>query len=117
MRRDVRSFKRRQIPTKSGQIHLHAIWLAESGKELAPEIPHVLDLTSEAFRGRPAALWARCHCLVWAGTRRERTWWRDCDHLGLGNQLGQLRAGGERQGDSSAAENQEIAPIQLFTSS
>jgi hypothetical protein len=28
-----------------------------------------------------------------------------------------LRAGGERQGDSSAAENQEIAPIQSFTSS
>ena len=29
---------------------MHAIWLAESGKELAPEIPHVLDLTSEALQ-------------------------------------------------------------------
>jgi hypothetical protein len=28
---------------------LHAVWLAESGKELAPEIPHVLDLTTEAL--------------------------------------------------------------------
>jgi hypothetical protein len=28
---------------------LHAIWLAESGKELAPDIPHVLDLTTEAL--------------------------------------------------------------------
>jgi hypothetical protein len=31
------------------RAHLHAIWLAESGKELAPEIPHVLDLTTEAL--------------------------------------------------------------------
>lgn len=29
------------------QAHLHAIWLAESGKELAPDIPHVLDLSQE----------------------------------------------------------------------
>ena len=28
---------------------LHAIWLAESGKELASDIPHVLDLTTEAL--------------------------------------------------------------------
>jgi hypothetical protein len=31
------------------RAHLHAIWLAESGKELAPEILHVLDLTTEAL--------------------------------------------------------------------
>jgi Lhr-like helicase len=29
--------------------HLHAIWLAESGKELATDIPHVLDLTTESL--------------------------------------------------------------------
>jgi Lhr-like helicase len=29
------------------RAHLQAIWLAESGKELAPEIPHVLDLSNE----------------------------------------------------------------------
>jgi hypothetical protein len=28
---------------------LHAIWLAESGKELAVDIPHVLDLTTETL--------------------------------------------------------------------
>jgi Domain of unknown function (DUF1998)/Helicase conserved C-terminal domain len=31
------------------RAHLHAIWLAESGKELAPEIPHVLDLSKETL--------------------------------------------------------------------
>jgi Lhr-like helicase len=31
------------------RAHLHAIWLAESGKELATDIPHVLDLTTEAL--------------------------------------------------------------------
>src|SRR5262249_42135366 len=31
------------------EAHLHAIWLAESGKELAPEIPHVLDLSNETL--------------------------------------------------------------------
>jgi hypothetical protein len=31
------------------RAHLHAIWLAESGKELAPEIPHVLDLSNETL--------------------------------------------------------------------
>ena len=31
------------------RAHLHAIWLAESGKELAADIPHVLDLTTEAL--------------------------------------------------------------------
>src|SRR6266404_75778 len=31
------------------RAHLHAIWLAESGKELATDIPHVLDLTIEAL--------------------------------------------------------------------
>ena len=29
------------------EAHLHAIWLAESGKELSSDIPHVLDLTKE----------------------------------------------------------------------
>lgn len=31
------------------RAHLHAIWLAESGKELTPDIPLVLDLTTEAL--------------------------------------------------------------------
>ena len=31
------------------RAHLHAIWLAESGKELAVDIPHVLDLTTETL--------------------------------------------------------------------
>jgi len=31
------------------EAHLHAVWLAESGKELAADIPHVLDLTSEGL--------------------------------------------------------------------
>ena len=31
------------------RAHLHAIWLAESGKELAADIPHVLDLTTETL--------------------------------------------------------------------
>jgi Lhr-like helicase len=31
------------------RAHLHAIWLAESGKELAADIPHVLDLTTQAL--------------------------------------------------------------------
>ena len=31
------------------RAHLHAVWLAESGKELAADIPHVLDLTTEAL--------------------------------------------------------------------
>jgi Lhr-like helicase len=31
------------------RAHLHAIWLAESGKELAPDIPHVLDLGKETL--------------------------------------------------------------------
>jgi Lhr-like helicase len=31
------------------RAHLHAVWLAESGKELAPDIPHVLDLSDEAL--------------------------------------------------------------------
>ena len=26
------------------EAHLHAVWLAETGKELSPDIPHVLDL-------------------------------------------------------------------------
>ena len=29
------------------EAHLHAVWLAESGKELAADIPHVLDLSNE----------------------------------------------------------------------
>ncbi len=29
------------------RAHLHAVWLAESGKELASDIPHVLDLSKE----------------------------------------------------------------------
>jgi hypothetical protein len=32
------------------RAHLHAIWLAESGKELAPDIPHVLDLSETTLR-------------------------------------------------------------------
>jgi Lhr-like helicase len=31
------------------RAHLHAVWLAESGKELAPDIPHVLDLSNETL--------------------------------------------------------------------
>jgi helicase-like protein len=31
------------------RAHLHAIWLAESGKELASDIPHVLDLSKETL--------------------------------------------------------------------
>ena len=29
------------------EAHLHAVWLAESGRELAADIPHVLDLSNE----------------------------------------------------------------------
>jgi Lhr-like helicase len=29
------------------EAHLHAVWLAETGKELLADIPHVLDLTNE----------------------------------------------------------------------
>ena len=36
------------------RAHLHAVWLAESGKELAPEIPHVL--TTRSLSLRPAGL-------------------------------------------------------------
>jgi hypothetical protein len=35
------------------EAHLHAVWLAESGKELAPDIPHVLDLGSDDLRVQP----------------------------------------------------------------
>jgi ribosomal protein L37E len=31
------------------RAHLHAIWLAESGKELASDIPHLLDLSRETL--------------------------------------------------------------------
>jgi len=31
------------------RAHLHAIWLAESAKELAPDIPHVVDLSNETL--------------------------------------------------------------------
>ena len=31
------------------EAHLHAVWLATSGKELEADIPHVLDLTAEAL--------------------------------------------------------------------
>lgn len=31
------------------EAHLHAIWLAESRQELAPDIPHVLDLEHEGL--------------------------------------------------------------------
>lgn len=31
------------------EAHLHAVWLAESRYELAPDIPHVLDLEAEAL--------------------------------------------------------------------
>jgi hypothetical protein len=31
------------------EAHLHAVWLAETGKELSPDIPHVLDLTQETL--------------------------------------------------------------------
>src|SRR5262249_3224998 len=31
------------------QAHLHAVWLAESAKELQPDIPHVLDLNDAAL--------------------------------------------------------------------
>jgi Lhr-like helicase len=29
------------------EAHLHSVWLAESGVELAPDIPHLLDLSNE----------------------------------------------------------------------
>ncbi len=31
------------------EAHLHAVWLAETGKELSADIPHVLDLTEQAL--------------------------------------------------------------------
>lgn len=31
------------------EAHLHAVWLAESGQELSPDIPHVLDLSKEGL--------------------------------------------------------------------
>ncbi len=31
------------------EAHLHAVWLAETGKALSDDIPHVLDLTQEAL--------------------------------------------------------------------
>jgi hypothetical protein len=31
------------------EAHLHAVWLPESGQELAPDIPHVLDLNEAAL--------------------------------------------------------------------
>ncbi|MGO9062088.1 MAG: DEAD/DEAH box helicase [Candidatus Binataceae bacterium] len=31
------------------EAHLHAVWLAETGKELFPDIPHVLDLSREGL--------------------------------------------------------------------
>jgi Lhr-like helicase len=31
------------------EAHLHAVWLAETGKELSPDIPHVLDLSQETL--------------------------------------------------------------------
>jgi hypothetical protein len=31
------------------RAHLHAIWLAESGKALADDIPHVLDLSNQTL--------------------------------------------------------------------
>jgi len=31
------------------EAHLHAVWLAETGKELSADIPHVLDLTQAAL--------------------------------------------------------------------
>ncbi len=31
------------------EAHLHAVWLAETGKELSPDIPHVLDLSAASL--------------------------------------------------------------------
>jgi hypothetical protein len=31
------------------EAHLHAVWLAETGKELSADIPHVLDLNAESL--------------------------------------------------------------------
>jgi Lhr-like helicase len=31
------------------EAHLHAVWLAESGVELAPDIPHLLDLSTDGL--------------------------------------------------------------------
>ena len=31
------------------EAHLHAVWLAETGKELSPDIPHVLGLSAESL--------------------------------------------------------------------
>jgi len=36
--------------------HLHAVWLAVSGQQLAPDIPDILDLKSEGFPLRPELL-------------------------------------------------------------
>lgn len=35
------------------EAHLHAVWLAESGRELSSDIPHVLDLTDEVLPVQP----------------------------------------------------------------
>ena len=31
------------------EAHLHAVWLAETGKELSPDIPHVLGLSAASL--------------------------------------------------------------------
>ena len=31
------------------EAHLHAVWLAETGKELSPDIPHVLHLSAASL--------------------------------------------------------------------
>jgi Lhr-like helicase len=35
------------------EAHLHAVWLAESGVELAPDIPHLIDLADDALPVKP----------------------------------------------------------------
>lgn len=35
------------------EAHLHAVWLAETGKELSPNIPHVLDLAQTTLPVQP----------------------------------------------------------------
>lgn len=52
------------------EAHLHAVWLAQSGQELAPEIPRVLDLTRPGLPVREDCAEALCDPAL---TRRAAT--------------------------------------------
>lgn len=43
------------------EAHLHAVWLAESGQPLQPDIPHVLDLSNESQPVQPDLAAAFAH--------------------------------------------------------